>query len=71
MSRVSRWVIPESEDERVARVFEKRRLEEPVDQTDYLFLALYEREVRSGRKPRWYPRILYIEEKTGKKIPRR
>lgn len=71
MSRVSDRVIHLEEEDRIARVFEARRLEDEIDDTDYFYLALYEREVRAGKKPDWLPRILYIEEKTGRKIPRR
>jgi len=59
------------EEERIRQVFEKRLMEEPIDATDWLYLAAYEHLVAQGKTPDWYPRILHLEDKLGKKIPRR
>lgn len=52
------------------RIGQDRLLNEPIDQTDYLYLGIYEELIAKGHNPDWLPRILYIEQKTGKKILR-
>lgn len=59
-----------SDEKSIRKEFERRLLEEPIDATDWLYLALYENAVANGKTPDWYPRILHLENKLGRKIPR-
>lgn len=50
-------------ERRLFAIFEKRRLEDPIDQTDIMYHQIW---LNRGKPKDTISRIAYIEEKTGK-----